>query len=68
MSTISDLAFCGIMPLLENVDVMFMYGQEIDVVGLPIDQIDQFVADNSLAKPPGVLFGALWLKNHLGSR
>ena len=40
--------------------------QEIDVVGLPINQIDDFVADNSLLKPPGVLFGALWLKNHLG--
>ncbi|CAI7844685.1 unnamed protein product, partial [Closterium sp. NIES-53] len=37
-------------------------GEAIDVVGLPLAQLDTFIADVDLPKSPGGLFGVAWFK------
>ncbi|GJP43951.1 hypothetical protein CLOM_g3350 [Closterium sp. NIES-68] len=37
-------------------------GEAIDVVGLPLSQLDAFIADVDLPKSPGGLFGVAWFK------
>ncbi|CAI6004013.1 unnamed protein product [Closterium sp. NIES-65] len=37
-------------------------GEAIDVVGLPLAQLDAFIADVDLPKSPGGLFGVAWFK------
>jgi UDP-sugar diphosphatase len=36
-------------------------GEEIDVVGLPVDQIDKFIMDESIPKSAGVMWATTWL-------
>lgn len=38
-------------------------GEAIEVLALPLAQADAFMADDALAKSPGLLYGLLWLRS-----
>lgn len=43
-------------------------GESIEILALPLERAEEFIMDDTLAKSPGLMFGALWLKRKLGTQ
>jgi UDP-sugar diphosphatase len=40
-------------------------GERIELLGLPLENIDAFLIDDSIPKTAGAMFGLLWAKSHI---
>lgn len=40
-------------------------GERIELLALPVDNIEKFVVDYSVSKTTGAMFGLLWAKSQL---
>jgi UDP-sugar diphosphatase len=40
-------------------------GEAIELLGLPLKNVDAFVVDASIPKSSGIMFGLIWAKAHL---
>ena len=40
-------------------------GEAIELLALPVDNVDAFVMDDSIGKTSGAMFGLMWAKQHM---